>query len=136
MPRRRDTLWNEKAPRYRKYRGASQRVLAEFRGYREPDDTSGFEHDDLEKVVGSTLKKLGLKNRFDEDQVKAAWQEVVGDFVARNSQPAEMKGKVLFIQVLQPTVHYSLERMKGQILQKMQARFGAQHIRGVKFRIG
>lgn len=136
MPRRRDSFWNEKAPRYRKYRGASQRALAEFRGYREPDDTSGFEHGDLGKVVGSTLKKLGLKNRFDEDQVKTAWEEIVGDFVARNSQPIGVNRKVLLVQVLQPAVHYTLERMKGQILQKMQARFGTEHIREVRFRIG
>lgn len=136
MPRRRDNFWNEKAPRYRKYRGLGERAMAEFRGYREPDDTSEFEHDEIGEVIGSTLKKLGLKERFDEDQVIEAWKEIVGDFVARNSQPVGVQRKVLIIQVLQPAVHYTLERMKGQVLQKMQARFGKEHIREVRFRIG
>ncbi len=135
-PPRRDNFWNEKAPRYRKYRGASDRALAEFRGYWEPDDTSQFAHDEIGDVIGSTLKKLGLKSRFDEDQVKAAWREIVGEFVSQNSQPVGVNRKVLLVQVLQPAVHYTLERMKGQILQKMQARFGRDHIREVRFRIG
>ena len=79
---------------------------------------------------------MGLKDRFDEDQVKAAWQEIVGDFVAQNSQPVGLNRKVLIVQVLQPAVHYTLERMKGQILAKMQARFGAEKVRNVQFRIG
>jgi len=134
--RRANNFWNEKKPRYRKYRGASARALAEFRGYREPDDTSAFAHDNIGEVIGSTLKKLGLKNRFDEDQVKAAWHDIVGDFVSRNSQPLGVNRKVLLVQVLQPAVHYTLERMKGQILAKMQARFGREHIREIRFRIG
>ena len=133
---RSNDLWNEKKPRYRKYRGKLDRALAEFRGYREPDDTSAFVHDDINAVIGSTLKKLGLKGRFDEDQVKTAWVEVVGDFVSRNSQPIGVNRKVLLVQVLQPAVHYTLERMKGQILEKMQARFGKDNIREVRFRIG
>jgi hypothetical protein len=135
MPRK-DNFWNEKAPRYRKYRGVKDRALSEFRGYREPDDTTAFAHDDINEVIGKTLKKLGLKNRFDEDQVRVAWEEVVGDFVSKNSQPMGVNRKVLLIQVLQPAVHYTLERMKGQILQKMQARFGKENIRDVRFRIG
>lgn len=135
-PRRKDNFWNEKAPRYRKYRGARERALAEFRGYREPDDLTAFSHENLGKVIGATLNKMGLKDRFDEDQVKAAWREIVGDFVAQNSQPVGMNRKVLIVQVLQPAVHYTLERMKGQILAKMQARFGAERVRNVQFRIG
>lgn len=136
MPPRADDFWNEKKPRYRKYRGIRDRALADFRGFWEPDDTEAFAHDEIGDVVASTLKRLGLKQRFDEDQVKAAWHEVVGDFVSRNSQPIGVQRKVLLVQVLQPAVHYTLERMKGQILERMQARFGKEHIREVRFRIG
>jgi hypothetical protein len=134
---RADDLWNEKKPRYRPYRGLKDRALADFRGFWEPDDTKAFAHDDISSVIGSTMKKLGLKQRFDEDQVKAAWHEIVGDFVSRNSQPVGIgPRKVLLVQVLQPAVHYTLERMKGQILERMQERFGSENVRGVQFRIG
>lgn len=132
---RADDFWNEKKPRYRRYRGIRDRALADFRGYWEPDDTSAFAHDRMADVVGSTLKRLGLKQRFDEDQVKAAWEEAVGDFVARHSQPVGVNRKILLVQVLQPAVHYTLERMKGQILERLQARFGKDHIRDIRFRI-
>jgi hypothetical protein len=133
---RADDFWNEKKPRFRKYRGIRDRAVAEYRGYWEPDDTTAFVHDEIESVIGSTLKKLGLKQRFDEDQVKAAWHQVVGDFVSRNSQPIGVNRKVLLVHVLQPAVHYTLERMKGQILERMQERFGKENVREIRFRIG
>ena len=82
------------------------------------------------------MKHLGLKNRFDEGQVLSAWSEIVGEFVARNSQPVEVRQRILIVQVLQPAVHYELERMKGKILSQMQERFGAQHVRNIRFRLG
>jgi hypothetical protein len=47
-----------------------------------------------------------------------------------------VKRKVLFVQVIQPAVHYSLDRMKGQILARVQREFGAENIRDLKFRVG
>ena len=135
-PRTRADFWNEKKPRYRKKRTGADRALAQFRGYWEDQDLSIYAHDDIGKVVGSTLNHLGLKDRFDEGQVLDSWNEIVGDFVARNSRPVEVHRKVLVVQVLQPAVHYEIERRKGEILSRMQKRFGAKNIRGVRFRLG
>lgn len=120
---------------YRPKRTARERGLAQLRGYWEPQDVSGFEHE-VNSVVKKTLEDLGLDNRFNEEQVFEAWNELVSEFVANNSRPVALQRKVLSIQVLHSTVHYELERMKGQILQKMQDRFGAQNIREVRFRLG
>lgn len=135
VPRKKD-FFDEKRPRFRKYRGKSARVLAEWRGFREPDDTTAFEHDELASVLKSTLKHLGLENRLDETQVLSAWNELVGEFVAQNSRPLEVRHRVLYIQVLQSAVHYTLERMKGDILARFQQRFGPDRIRDVRFRLG
>lgn len=135
-PRRKADFWNEKKPRFRKTRTGADWCLAQFRGYWESPDLSKYSHEDIGEVVGSTLKHLGLKNRFDEGQVLSSWAEIVGDFVAKNSQPVEVRQRVLIVQVLQPAVHYEIERMKGKILSRMQERFGKQHIRGIKFRLG
>jgi predicted nucleic acid-binding Zn ribbon protein len=61
---------------------------------------------------------------------------MVDKFVAENARPVSMKRNVLFIQVLHSTVFYELERMRGQILAKMQERFGKENIRDVQFRLG
>ena len=82
------------------------------------------------------MKGLGLKDRFNEEQVFEAWKELVDTFVAQNARPLALERKVLSIQVLHSTVHYELERMKGSLLQRMQERFGAENIREIRFRLG
>jgi predicted nucleic acid-binding Zn ribbon protein len=111
------------------------RVIAEWRGLPET-----AERKDRCNLVGDVLQKLlprlGLNERLSEQQVKEAWLEVVGSFLAQHSVPAALSGGVLTVQVLQPSVRYELERnWKSEILQKLQARFGKKVIRDVKFRI-
>jgi predicted nucleic acid-binding Zn ribbon protein len=111
-------------------------ALAEWRGLPETPFAA-----DSAKPIGETIVKvmgaLGLKDRLREDEVLRAWQEIVGDFVARHSVPQRLKDGVLTVRVLQPTVHYELDRVwKPEILAKLKARFGARTVRDIKFRIG
>ncbi len=111
------------------------RVIAEWRGLEE-----AVERKDRCFAVGDLLKKLlpklGLNEKLNEEQVKDAWLEVVGQFLAQHSVPSGLSSGVLMIQVLQPSVRYELERnWKGPILQKLQDRFGKNVIKDVKFRI-
>lgn len=121
--------------RYRPRRPLKDRVLAEWRGYWEPQDVSKYE-EQIESVVGKAMKGLGLKSRFHEEQVFEAWNEMVDNFIGSNARPVALEKKVLSIQVLHSTVHYELERMKGQLLLRMQERFGAENIREIRFRLG
>jgi predicted nucleic acid-binding Zn ribbon protein len=121
--------------RYRPRRPLKDRVLAEWRGYWEPQDVSKYEQE-IESVVGKAMKGLGLKDRFNEEQVFEAWNEMVDNFIGSNARPVVLEKKVLSIQVLHSTVHYELERMKGQLLRRMQERFGAENIRDIRFRLG
>lgn len=123
------------AYRPRPKRPSRDRAIAEWRGYWEPQDVSKFEQT-FEDAVGKTIKGLGLENRFNQEQVFDAWNDLVDSFVAQNSQPIALERKVLSIQVLHSTVFYELERMRGKILQRMQERFGKENIRDVRFRLG
>ena len=112
------------------------RALAEWRGLPEtpfPRDTAKPITDPLAKV----MKALGLADRLREDEVLKAWQETVGDFVAKHSSPQRLQDGVLYVHVLQPTLHCELERVwKREILAKFKNRFGARVVRDVKFRLG
>ncbi|MDF1851853.1 MAG: DUF721 domain-containing protein [Verrucomicrobiales bacterium] len=123
------------AYRSRPKRSMRERALAQLRGYWEPQDVSKFEQN-MGSAVEKTMKGLGLESRFNEDQVFDAWNDLVDNFVANNARPIALQRKVLIIQVLHSTVFYELERMKGQILKRMQDRFGETHIRDVRFRLG
>ncbi|MFV0415874.1 MAG: DUF721 domain-containing protein [Chthoniobacterales bacterium] len=108
-------------------------VLTEWRGFppkRKERLTSVG--DVLEKLV----PRLGLGERLDEQQIQNAWRSLVGDFLAEHSRPASLRNKVLVIQVLQPSVHYELDRVwRGKILDRLQERFGRAKIRDIRFRV-
>lgn len=112
------------------------RVLAEWRGLPEipfSKDTSKPVGDLLSKL----MKSLGLSERLNEEEVLLAWKELVGDFFAKHSSPQRLKDGVLYVNVLQPTVHFELERVwKRDILAKLKKRFGTRVVRDMKFRLG
>jgi predicted nucleic acid-binding Zn ribbon protein len=112
------------------------RILAEWRGL--PEEP--FTKDTAVPVGGlveSVLGRLGLKTRIREEEIKAAWLEVVGDFLAKHSAPAALENGTLVVHVLQPTVHYELERVwKRKLLLKLQEKFGKTTVREIRFRLG
>jgi predicted nucleic acid-binding Zn ribbon protein len=112
------------------------RVLAEWRGLPEipfSEDRYTSASDAVRKV----MKTLGLADRLKADEVLAAWREVVGEFFAKHSAPQALKDGVLYVAVLQPTVHFELDRVwRRDILAKFKERFGGRTVRDIKFRLG
>jgi len=112
------------------------KVLSEWRGYREkaaPADRMQSVGDALEGV----MRKLGLQERLTEGQIFKAWKEIVGDWFALHTCPDRIRDGVLYVRVVQSTVHYELDRnCKARIIQKLKARFGAGRVRDIRFRIG
>jgi len=122
--------------RKRRTRSKSDQLLAAWRGGLEPEDLSKFSRP-VSEVVESTLTELGLEQRCEQEAMIEAWADVVGGNIANNAQPIEVRRKVLVVQVLQPSIHYVLaQQMKGEILAKMQERFGSDKIVDIDFRIG
>jgi predicted nucleic acid-binding Zn ribbon protein len=113
-----------------------ERVLSEWRGLPQrvsAPDRGAVVRETLQKV----MQKLGLRERLSEAQILDAWRDVVGDFIAEHSAPSQLRDGVLYVQVIQSTVHYELDRVcKPEILKKLKKRFGAKLIRDVKFRLG
>ena len=112
------------------------RVIAEWRGYWETPfvrDTAKPISEPLTKLMNS----LGLKDRLKEEEVLKAWNEIAGEFIAKHSAPLRLKDGILTIRVLQPTVHYELDRVwKRELLDKLKRRFGSRLVREIRFRIG
>jgi len=112
------------------------RVLSEWRGYAEP-----YERPDRTTLAGDAVRKLmqslGLADRLHSNDVLAAWKDIVGDFFALHSSPQRLKDGILYVHVLQPTVHFELDRVwKREIVEKLKKRFGSRVVREVRFRVG
>jgi predicted nucleic acid-binding Zn ribbon protein len=113
-----------------------EQALAEWRGVWE----SALQSErmvSVKEVIAQLAPKLGLQNRLREEEVLAAWNEIVGDFFAQHSRPARLVNGVLQVLVLQPTVLYELDRRwKSMILEKIRVRFGSKLVREIRFSVG
>ena len=88
-------------------------------------------------LLPKLMKELGLSERLHETEVFDAWKQIVGDFIAAHSAPISLKTGVLFVRVLQPSLHYQFETIsKAEILRKLKQRFGTKIIRDLRFRVG
>ena len=111
-------------------------ILREWRGLPEPPPKPD-RLTTAAAAVGKVMAALGLGERLRQEEVLGAWRGIVGDFIASHAQPQRLDKGVLIVQVLQPTMHYELDRVwKPKILAKMKERFGARTVREIKFRIG
>ena len=111
-------------------------VIAEWRGLPEkkvrPDRWQG-----PGDVLPKLMQQLGLSERLRENEVMAAWKQIVGEFIAAHSAPITLRAGVLFVRVLQPALHYQFEQIsKAEILRRLKQRFGAKIIREIRFRVG
>lgn len=112
------------------------RVIAEWRGL-PASEPKPVRLTTIGDGVAKLMKSLGLGERLRQEEVLGAWKEIVGEFIAGHSQPTRLQGGTLFVQVLQSTMHYELDRVwKAKILEKMKARFGPRTVREIKFRVG
>ena len=109
-----------------------RQVIEEWRLLPDPPDP-------LVRCVKASDAMAGIlqKLQFAEEisRVVSAWREIVGDFLADNSQPVSLKDGVLLVQVMQPTLRYELDRsLKPQVLKRLQEAFGARLLKEIRFR--
>lgn len=68
--------------------------------------------------------------------VEAAWANVVGDEVARNSRPIRLAGDALVIATRSSAWSEQLSLLGDRILAALSQRFGLQKVRKLRFRVG
>ena len=113
-----------------------EKVLSEWRGLpqRQPAPDRSRQ---VGEVLAAVMRNFGLQEHLDQSKVAAAWKQIVGEFIATHSSPSRLKAGILYVQVLQPTVRYELERVwKPEILKKLKTQFGARKIRDIRFCLG
>jgi len=111
-------------------------ILSEWRGLPDPPPKPDRQTTASE-AIGKVMAALGLGERLRQEEVLGAWREIVGDFIASHAAPHRLQGGILFVQVLQPTMHYELDRVwKPKIMEKLRERFGKKTVKEIRFRIG
>jgi len=112
-----------------------RRILEEWRGLPEPPP--GREPRSVSALIEGQIAKLGLRERMLEDQMAAAWQDIVGPSNASLSKPVQIRKGEVVVAVSQPALKYTFERFHAdEILRRLQERFGSGAVTSVRFRIG
>ncbi len=75
-------------------------------------------------AIKSLLKQYHLKPKFDEANVIASWERLVGKPVARHTKRIYIRNKVLFIELDSPSIKSDLSFHKNHLLKRMEEEFG------------
>ena len=112
-----------------------EQILREWRGTDEADDLNAGVHR-AGHFISSILRSAGLQDGLHEDEIRAVWKELAGDFIARHTEPASVKGGHLVLRVTQPAMRFHLEQMKPMLLTRIRGKLGENRIHSVKFTLG
>ncbi|MGA0846769.1 MAG: DUF721 domain-containing protein [Luteolibacter sp.] len=112
-----------------------KRVLSEWRGFDEYKNLDSRVHP-ASRFVESILKQSGLQTGIHEQELKAAWREIAGDFVARHTEPRSIKNDILTLRVTQPAMRFELEQIKPILLAQIRKNPSTGTIRSIQFTLG
>jgi predicted nucleic acid-binding Zn ribbon protein len=119
----------------KRYVSAAQRAINEWRGIAEPAE--GMRNGrPIADLVPEAMNRLRMRTTFTEEEICAAWEEIVGPVLAPHTHPSGLRRGVLLVSVVQPTVHYTIQGMKKMLLERLQERFGAVRVQDLRFRMG
>lgn len=93
-----------------------------------PEQITGI----LERVLSSL--NLGIKVK--QYRIWEVWNSIVGEAIARQAQPHQIRAMVLWVTVSNSTWMQQLEFMKRQIVERINQRIGDRVISDIRFRIG
>ena len=74
----------------------------------------------LNKVLKETAARMGLGNVYEAGALLPKWRELVGDQVAKNTEPMMIRGETLVVRTASPIWSHQLTMMKPQILAKLR----------------
>jgi predicted nucleic acid-binding Zn ribbon protein len=84
-------------------------------------------------VMQKLFSELGLSERLKRAEALEAWNEIVGEQIARISTAERIVGKKLFVHVESSAWRNELSLKKPEILRKLNAYLGGRYIDDIKF---
>jgi predicted nucleic acid-binding Zn ribbon protein len=76
------------------------------------------------QAIRQLLKEYHLKPKFDEANVVASWERIVGKPVAKRTKRIYIRNKVLFIELDSPAMKSDLSFHKNHLLKTIETEFG------------
>ena len=87
----------------------------------------------LKIAIDSMLKRFGIDKAIAQNKALNIWNEIVGDTVAKNTQPDRVEHGVIIVKVSSPTWRQELYFKKKEIIKKINNTIGKNVIRDIRF---
>jgi len=78
----------------------------------------------ISQAIQELLKSQHLKPKFDEANVIASWEQIVGKAIAKRTKRINIRNTVLFVELLSPSMKHDLGYHKSQMLELFKKEFG------------
>ena len=90
----------------------------------------------IESILERVFTSLGLGMKVKQSQIWEVWDSVVGEAIARQARPQQVRNMILWISVSSSTWMQQLEFMKKEIVHRLNDHIGEVVIKDIRFRIG
>ncbi len=87
----------------------------------------------LKEAMAQLLNVYRLKGKFDETNVIAAWQDVMGVAVANRTKEIFIKDKKLFVRIESSVIKNQLVMMRSQIIENLNQKSGTVVVTEIVF---
>jgi hypothetical protein len=89
----------------------------------------------ISDILSHTVKRTVYGRKISEAAIFLDYPELVGDKIARVTQPLHFKRGTMFIGVESPVWSHHLHFLKPEILRKLNSRFDDKLVKDIKFQI-
>ena len=90
----------------------------------------------IRSILEKTLKNLEIDVPLKTYSILGAWNEIVGESVAVQTQPRSIRNRILFIDVSHSTWMQQLQFLKPTLLEKVNSFLGEPLIQDIRFKLG
>lgn len=84
-------------------------------------------------AIQELLKSYHIKSKFDETNLVASWERLVGKPIARRTKKVFIRNKVLFVELDSPSMKHDLNFHKDKIISVFQKEFGPDIVKELIF---
>jgi predicted nucleic acid-binding Zn ribbon protein len=84
-------------------------------------------------ALKAMLKQFHLEERYEENRLKATWEELMGKPIARRTTRLFVKKKVLYVKLNSAPLRQELNIAKPKMLEIISENFGKDFIEDIRF---
>lgn len=90
----------------------------------------------IDKILRKTLRKMDLDTKLEGYRIWSLWADIVGEQVARKTQPERLRNRILFVRVSSSTWMQQLQTMKPMLLERIHKTIKGAAIKDIRFSMG